>query len=112
MRIDARHAAVADGCEKHGHHGEENRGNHMTARLVVDNAEAGHGGGGLDEDDAVEDEIAGAQTALEAGGFDHWLEVRHQFPWAAAVPACGVSVEGATFEPSTHKAGSPGGVAA
>ncbi len=41
----------------------------MTARLLVEHAEDGHGRGRLDQDDSVEDQVAEAQGALESDRF-------------------------------------------
>src|ERR1700733_10862538 len=108
VRVDTCHAAVAYGREQHCYHREQDGGDDVPARFVVDDSKAGHGGRGLDEDDAVEDEVAEAQATPEACRLGGGLQVRHQFPCAVAVAACGVRVTDATFQPSMWIAGSAG----
>src|SRR5205085_12323176 len=67
-RVSARHASVADGGEKHGHHGDEDGGDYVAARLGAHHTEAGHGRGGLHDDDAVEKQVPQAEGAVESGG--------------------------------------------
>ena len=67
VRVDAGHAAIADGGEEHGYHRQHDHGDDMTARLLVENAENRHRRGGLNEDDAVErpdPESAGRASVL------------------------------------------------
>jgi len=66
--IDARHASVADGGEEHGHHGDEDGGDDVAACNVTDHTVDSHGRCGLDDDDAVDDEVPKLQGAAEAGG--------------------------------------------
>ena len=54
-RIDARHFAVRDGGKKHADHGKQNRGDHVTAGGIVDDAVYAHGRDGLNDDDANDD---------------------------------------------------------
>lgn len=65
LRICARHSSIADGGEQHGDHRAEDRRHYMPVRLVVDDAEAWHRSGRLNEDDAVEHQVPIAKTALE-----------------------------------------------
>jgi len=66
--IDAGHAAIADGGEHHGHHGQQNHRDHVPPRNIVEHAEHRHGRRGLDENDAVEHQVPEAQAALQANG--------------------------------------------
>ena len=61
VRIDARHAAVADRGEEHRDHGEQNDRDDVSARFCVEDAEDRHRCSGLNEDDSVEDQIPEAQ---------------------------------------------------
>ena len=55
--IDPRHASVAHGGEDHGDHGDQNRSDHMTLAGIAEYAISRHGGGRLDDDDAVKDQV-------------------------------------------------------
>src|SRR5215831_17607067 len=63
MWIHASHAAVAHRGKQHGHHRQQDDGDHMASRLFVEHAEDRHGRGGLNENDAVEDQIPETQCA-------------------------------------------------
>jgi hypothetical protein len=62
--MGAGHASIANGGEQHGDHGDEDGGDDMAVRDLADDAEGRHGGGGLDEDDAVEDEVPEAEGGV------------------------------------------------
>ena len=55
--VRARHASIAKGGEQHGHHGNQQRGNNMSAAALTEHAEDRHGRGGLDYDNAVKDQV-------------------------------------------------------
>src|SRR6516162_9532308 len=67
-RIDARHASVADGGEDHRDHRDEHSGDDVPLTCVGERAVSGHGRSGLDDDDAVENEVPKAESALQTGG--------------------------------------------
>ena len=73
--IGARHAAVADGGEQHGHHGDQDGGDDVAAAAIAEHAEDGHRRRGLDDDDAVEDQVPEtertAKLTLLAGRSGH-----------------------------------------
>jgi len=69
MGVNARHAPIADGGEEHRDHRQQNDCDDVTAGFLVEDAEDGHRRGGLDEDDAVEDQIPKAQCALQSDRF-------------------------------------------
>src|SRR5580704_12597729 len=66
VRIDARHAPIADRGKKHGYHSEQNHSDDVATRHVIKNAEDTHGRRGLNENDAVKHQVPKAQTALQA----------------------------------------------
>ena len=65
--IDAGHPAIANGGEEHRDHGDEDGGDDVATRGVADDAVNAHGRGGLNDDDAVEDEVVKLERAAEAG---------------------------------------------
>ena len=65
--IGPRHAAIADGREQHGAHGDQDGGDDVPARLLAHHAEQRHGRGGLDQDDAVEDQVPQTQGTPQVG---------------------------------------------
>ena len=73
--IDPGHAAIADGREEHGDHGDEDGGDDVAMGLVADDAIDAHGRRRLDDDHADDDEVPQAQRAIEAGGFGLCLSV-------------------------------------
>ena len=106
MRIDARHASVADGGEEHGHHCQQDHRDYVPARFLVENAEHRHRRRRLDQDDPVEDQVPESQGALQSDGFGlRGRGGRHSVPQRAATSAVGVSEIGATFQPSTWTTG-------
>ena len=64
-RIRTSHFAVADGSEEHGDHGDKDGGDHVTARVVADDAVNAHGRDGLNNDDADDDEVPETEDAPE-----------------------------------------------
>ena len=66
--IDARHAPVAEGGEQHREHADEDRGDDVATRFRAHHAEDAHRGDGLDDDDAVEDEVPERERATQARG--------------------------------------------
>ncbi len=66
--VRARHAAIADRRQQHGHHGDEDGGDDVALAAFVQHAEDGHRRHRLDDDDAVEDQVPQRQRALEALG--------------------------------------------
>jgi hypothetical protein len=65
-RIDARHSPVADGGEQHRHHRDQDGGGDVAVTALRQHAVARHRRHRLDDDDAVKDEIAEGERALEA----------------------------------------------
>ena len=68
MRVHTRHAAIADGGEEHGDHGQQDYRDDVSAGFSVENAEDRHRRRGLDQDNSVEDQIPEAQRALQSHG--------------------------------------------
>src|SRR6202795_1682879 len=64
-RIGASHFAVANGGEQHGHHGDENRGDHVAASCVTDYAVYAHRRNRLNDHDADDDEVPKEKSAFE-----------------------------------------------
>ncbi len=64
-RVSASHASVADRCEKHGDHSDQNRRYDVPVRLLLYNAEERHRRGRLNENDADEYEIAQTERATQ-----------------------------------------------
>ena len=62
--IDPGHLPVAGRREQHGQHAAENGRDHMSPGRVADHPVARHGGGGLGQDQPVEDQRPKAQCAL------------------------------------------------
>ena len=60
------HSPVADRREQHGNHADQDGRDHMPLCLLADNAVQGHGGGRLDQDDSVEDQLLQAQDLVQA----------------------------------------------
>ena len=71
-RIGAGHFAVADRGEEHGDHGDQNGGDHVAASVVADDAVNAHGGDGLNDDDADDDEVEEAEDAAQFYGSAGW----------------------------------------
>lgn len=65
-RVDTSHAAVADGREQHGEHGNEDGCGDVPVGDVADHTVDAHGGGGQDDDDSVDDEVPQLQGPFEA----------------------------------------------
>lgn len=55
--VDARHTAIADGCEQHRNHGDQNRGDNVAVRLVADHAVDAHRRCRLDDHHADDDQV-------------------------------------------------------
>ena len=66
-RIDARHAAEADGGDGHRNHGEQERRDGVAVRKNLAFTEKRDRGDGRSENDAVVDQVPQAQRALEMG---------------------------------------------
>lgn len=64
-RVDASHAPITDGGEQHGYHRDKDRGDHMSVGNIADYTVDAHGSRGLDDDDAVYDEMPQLQGTLE-----------------------------------------------
>ncbi len=65
--IGTGHAAIADGGKQHGHHRNENRGDHMAMTAIAEHAEYGHGRNRLNDDDAIENQVPKSKRAPQAG---------------------------------------------
>lgn len=64
--IQTGHAPVARSREHHGHHGNQDRGDHVPIRQLLAYTEEGNGGNGLDDDDTVEDQIPKSEDSAQA----------------------------------------------
>lgn len=71
--VDLGHASVGVGGAHHAEHRDEDGGDDVAVGFVEDDAEEGHGGGGLNHDQAHEDEVAKMKRAVETRG-----RVRHE----------------------------------
>ena len=60
------HSPVADRREQHGDHADQDGRDDMPLGLLADDAVEGHGGGRLDQDDSVEDQLLQAQDPVQA----------------------------------------------
>jgi hypothetical protein len=68
--IHTRHASITHGRENHGDHGDQNRRDHMSLAGVAENSICRHGRGGLDDDDAVKDQVPKRERAAKPGRGD------------------------------------------
>ena len=73
--IDARHAPIAEGGEQHGHHGDEDGGDHVAACNIADHAVNAHGRRRLNDDDAVHHQMPQLERPAQArsGYRESWM---------------------------------------
>src|SRR6185437_8723156 len=64
-RINARHAAVADGREEHRNHCNGDGRDNVPVGKIADDTVDAHRRRGLDDDDAVDDQVPQLQGALQ-----------------------------------------------
>ena len=77
--IDAGHLPVTDGGEQHGHHGDQNRGDHVAARFIIDHAINSHRRDGLNDHNPDDDPSHRPRTRRSfAGEADCVLTMRLQ----------------------------------
>ncbi len=65
--ISPRHAAIADRRKQHGHHGDQNGGDHVAMAAIAEHAEHRHGRNRLNDDDAVKNQVPKSEGAPQAG---------------------------------------------
>ena len=63
--IGTRHAAIAEGGEQHGNHGNQDRGDHVPVAPIAERSKHRHRRGRLDDDDAVEDQVPQGEGAAK-----------------------------------------------
>ncbi len=66
-RIGARHFSVTNGGEQHGHHGDENGGDDVSAGSIAYHAVDAHGRNRLDDNDANDNQVPKEKSALQFG---------------------------------------------
>ena len=65
--IDARHPSITHCGENHRDHRDQDGGDHVSSAGVAENAVGGHGRGGLDHDDAVQNQVPKRQRSAKPG---------------------------------------------
>ena len=66
--IERRHAPVADSGNQHGEHGDQNDGGKVPIGKFLSHSIKRHRRDGLNQDDAIEDEVPKSENALEPVG--------------------------------------------
>ena len=69
-RVDPRHTSVAEGGKQHTHHRDQDGCYHVTMPAVAEHAVDRHGSDGLNDDDAVEDQVPQSEGTFQASGGD------------------------------------------
>src|SRR5438309_1501522 len=86
--IERRHAPVADSGNQHGEHGDQNDGGKVPIGKFLSHSIKRHRRDGLNEDDAIEDEVPKSENALEPVDRSNGSRGFHPAYWIMYVWGC------------------------